>query len=332
MEFKNINYAYLLLIIPFLVSIYIWYWNWSKKKINSVFDKKIIPKINPYYKKSLKIFRLSLYLLSIVFIVIACMDPVTKGEPIEKEVNREGIDIFFALDISKSMLTEDVKPNRIKKSKQILSEVISSLKGDKVGVIVYAAGATVVSPLTLDYAWVKNQIKDVDTDMLSSQGTNLTSAIELSINSFNNEDKLKCLFIISDGEDHEDTYIDFIDQVNDKNIIIHTIFIGTERGGLIPITKGNKIEYKKDVNGKEVLSKGNISALEEIAKRSNGLNDKSNNNQEIVNFIINTINSMEKTILDKDVILVYEEKKQFPWFLGVAIFLILLDFTIKKNE
>ena len=89
------------------------------------------------------------------------MDPVTKGEPIEKEVNREGIDIFFALDISKSMLTEDVKPNRIKKSKQILSEVISSLKGDKVGVIVYAAGATVVSPLTLDYAWVKNQIKDV---------------------------------------------------------------------------------------------------------------------------------------------------------------------------
>ena len=80
------------------------------------------------------------------------------------------------------------------------------------------------------------------------------------------------------------------------------------------------------------MSKGNISALEEIAKRSNGLNNKSNNNQEIVNFIIDTINSMEKTILDKDVILVYEEKKQFPWFLGVAIFLILLDFTIKKNE
>ena len=332
MEFKNINYVYLLLIIPFLVSIYIWYWNWSKKKINSVFDKKIIPKINPYYKKHLKIFRLSLYLLSIVFIVIACMDPVTKGKPIEKEVNREGIDIFFALDISKSMLTEDVKPNRIKKSKQILSEVISSLKGDKVGVIVYAAGATVVSPLTLDYAWVKNQIKDVDTDMLSSQGTNLTSAIELSINSFNNEDKLKCLFIISDGEDHEETYIDFIDQVNDKNIIIHTIFIGTERGGLIPVKKGNKIEYKKDLNGKEVLSKGNISALEEIAKKSNGLNNNSNNNQEIINFIIETINSMEKTILDKDVILVYNEKKQFPWFLGMAIFLILLDFIIKKNE
>ena len=332
MEFKNINYAYLLLIIPFLVSIYIWYWNWSKNKINSVFGKKIIQKINPHYKNYLNIFRLLLHLLTIIFIVIACMNPVTKGEPIEKEVKREGIDIFFALDVSKSMLTEDVKPNRIKKSKQILSEVISSLKGDKVGVIVYAAGATVISPLTLDYAWVKNQIKDIDTDILSSQGTNLTSAIELSINSFNNEDKLKCLFIISDGEDHEETYIDFIDRVNNKNIIIHTVFIGTERGGLIPIKNGDKIEYKKDKNGDEVLSKGNVSALEEIAEKSNGLNNKSNNNKEIINFIIDTINSMEKTIIDKDVILIYKEKKQFQWFLGIAIFLILLNFIIKKNE
>ena len=332
MEFKNINYAYLLLIIPFLIAIYIWYWNWSKNKINNVFGKKIIQKINPNYNKSLKIFRLLLNLLAIIFIVFACMNPVTKGKPIEKEVNREGIDVFFALDVSKSMLTEDVKPNRIKKSKQIVSEVISSLKGDKVGVIVYAAGATVVSPLTVDYAWVKNQIKDIDTDILSSQGTNLTSAIELSINSFNNEDKLKCLFVISDGEDHEETYIDFIDQVNNKNIIIHTVFIGTERGGLIPIKNGNKIEYKKDNNGDEVLSKGNVSALEEIAKKSNGLNNKSNNNKEIINFIIDTINSMEKTIIDKDVILIYKEKKQFQWFLGIAIFLILLNFIIKKNE
>ena len=160
------------------------------------------------------------------------MDPVTKSNPIEKEINRVGVDVFFALDISKSMLCEDVKPNRIKKSKQILSEVIESLKGDKTGVIVYAAGASVISPLTLDYAWVKNQIKDIDTDILSSQGTDLSSAIELSINSFNNDEKSKCLFIFSDGEDHENSYEKFVNEVNKKNVIINTIFIGTERGGL----------------------------------------------------------------------------------------------------
>ena len=332
MEFKNINYAYLLLIIPVLVSVYIWYWNWSKNKINSVFDKKSIKKINPYYKHYIKTLKFILYILTITCIVIACMNPVTKGEPVEKELNRVGVDIFFALDISKSMLTEDVKPSRIKKSKQILSEVLSLIKGDKVGVIVYAAGASVVSPLTLDYAWVKNQIKDIDTDMLSSQGTNLSSAIELSINSFKNDDKVKCLFIISDGEDHEETYTDFIDQVQYENIIIHTIFVGTERGGLIPIKNGNKVEYKKDRNGNEVLSTGNLFALEEIAKKSNGLSSKSNNNKDIIQFIIENINNMEKGILDKDFILVYKEKKQFQWFLGMAIFLILFDFIIKKNE
>ena len=246
MEFKYINYAYLLLIIPLLVSIFIWYWNWSKNKINSIFDKKNIKKINPYYKYYKKILKLILYILTITCIVIACMNPVTKGEPVEKELNRVGVDVFFALDISKSMLTEDVKPSRIKKSKQILSEVLNLMKGDKVGVIVYAAGASVVSPLTLDYAWVKNQIKDIDTDMLSSQGTNLSSAIELSINSFKDDDKVKCLFIISDGEDHEETYTDFINQVEYENIIIHTIIVGTERGGLIPIKYGSKVEYKKD--------------------------------------------------------------------------------------
>lgn len=332
MEFKNINYAYLLLIIPVLVSVYIWYWNWSKNKINSVFDKKSIKKINPYYKHYIKTLKFILYILTITCIVIACMNPVTKGEPVEKELNRVGVDIFFALDISKSMLTEDVKPSRIKKSKQILSEVLSLIKGDKVGVIVYAAGASVVSPLTLDYAWVKNQIKDIDTDMLSSQGTNLSSAIELSINSFKSDDKVKCLFIISDGEDHEETYADFIDQVKDENIIINTIFIGTERGGLIPIKNGNKVEYKKDRDGNEVLSIGNLLALEEIAKKSNGLNSKSNNNNDIIEFIVQNINNMEKGILDKDFILVYKEKKQFQWFLGIAIFLILFDFVIKKNE
>jgi len=332
MEFKNINYAYLLLIIPVLVSVYIWYWNWSKNKINSVFDKKSIKKINPYYKHYIKTLKFILYILTITCIVIACMNPVTKGEPVEKELNRVGVDIFFALDISKSMLTEDVKPSRIKKSKQILSEVLSLIKGDKVGVIVYAAGASVVSPLTLDYAWVKNQIKDIDTDMLSSQGTNLSSAIELSINSFKNDDKVKCLFIISDGEDHEETYTDFIDQVQYENIIIHTIFVGTERGGLIPIKNGNKVEYKKDRNGNEVLSTGNLFALEEIANKSNGLSSKSNNNKDIIQFIIENINNMEKGILDKDFILVYKEKKQFQWFLGMAIFLILFDFIIKKNE
>ena len=156
-------------------------------------------------------------------------------------------------------------------------------------------------------------LRGINTDMLSSQGTALNSALDLSATYFNDEDQTnRVVFIISDGEDHEETYIDFIDQVNDKNIIIHTIFIGTERGGLIPVKKGNKIEYKKDLNGKEVLSKGNISALEEIAKKSNGLNNNSNNNQEIVNFIIETINSMEKTILDKDVILVYNGKKTIP--------------------
>ncbi len=332
MEFKNLNFAYLLIIIPIITTVYLLYWRWSKKRIYNVFGKRIVNQIklkNNFFLNPLKFI---LYQLSIFCIIVACMDPVTKSNPIEKEINRVGVDVFFALDISKSMLCEDVKPNRIKKSKQILSEVIESLKGDKTGVIVYAAGASVISPLTLDYAWVKNQIKDIDTDILSSQGTDLSSAIELSINSFNNDEKSKCLFIFSDGEDHENSYEKFVNEVNKKNVIINTIFIGTERGGVIPIKKGNNITFKKDSEGNKVLSKGNIEALKEIADKANGKINISNNNREIVTFILDTINEMEKGVLNQDFILIYNEKKQFHWFMFMALFFLLFDFVIKKNE
>ena len=196
-------YLYLLIIIPFLLIINIIYMLWRKKTQENFSSSELLEKLSPN-RSNFKIkLKMIFEILAILFIVMALVNPKIGTEL--KTVKREGVDIVFALDISKSMLAEDVAPNRLQKSKRLISEIINSLGSDRVGIIVYAEQAVPQVPLTTDFASVKNFLQMIDTDILSSQGTSIDSALNLSIKFFDeNSDTNRVLIMLSDGEDHDD--------------------------------------------------------------------------------------------------------------------------------
>ena len=187
----------------------------------------------PNYSSGLNILHFTLKLLAILFLVIALSGPRI-GTKI-KSIKREGVDVVFVLDVSKSMLVEDVAPNRLLKSLQIISKSIDKLVSDRVGIIVYAGQAYPLMPLSFDYSMAKLLIQTIDTDIVPSQGTDVNSALMLAESFFDQEEKSKILFIISDGEDHEGNYNSEIETMTTNNVIISSINIGTESGGPIPI-------------------------------------------------------------------------------------------------
>ena len=212
-------------------------------------------------------------------------------------LNREGVDIVFAIDVSKSMLAEDVAPNRLLRSKRIISEIINSLSSDRVGIVAYAAQAIPQVPLTTDFASVKNFLQVIDTDMLSSQGTSIDAALNLSVNFFDqNSETNRVLILISDGEDHDDISQKVVQSIPDQGINLLTVGIGDDNGATIPLKINGVIDsYKKDANGQVVITKRNSEILKKMAKVSNGIYLDGNDTEIVLDNIKNQLNEIDKT-------------------------------------
>ena len=238
-------YLYLLIIIPILLMINIIYIVWRKKTQENFSSRELLEKLSPN-RSNFKIkLKMLFEILAIFLLIIALVNPKIGTEL--KTVKREGVDIVFALDLSKSMLAEDVAPNRLQKSKRLISEIINTLGSDRVGILVYAEQAVPQVPLTTDFASVKNFLQMIDTDILSSQGTSIDSALNLSINYFdNNSDTNRVLIMLSDGEDHDDISQKIVQSIPDEGINLLTIGIGDDNGSTIPLRINGVIDSYKE--------------------------------------------------------------------------------------
>ena len=269
-QFDNPNFLYLTLIIPFLMLINFLYMSWRKKIQDSYSDSELLEIISPNRSNFKLNLKLILECLAILLLSIGLANPKIGTEL--NSINREGVDIVFAIDVSKSMLAEDVAPNRLLRSKRIISEIINSLNSDRVGIVAYAAQAIPQVPLTTDFASVKNFLQIIDTDMLSSQGTSIDSALNLSANFFDqNSETNRVLILLSDGEDHDDIPESLINLIIENNINLISIGVGQDSGSTIPIKNNGRIDsYKKDSNGEVVITKRNSEILNKIASSSGG--------------------------------------------------------------
>ena len=292
--------------------------NWIDYRLK----KKLFFKLN---NKSVKL-KNNLRLIGIVFLIFSASGPqVGKGL---KKVERKGADIIFALDISSSMLAEDVKPNRLEKSKFEINKIISFLNGDRVGLIIFSGSAHLYLPLTTDYDAANLFINSVDTEMIRTNGTSINDAIQLSKKSFNLSENNKVLIIISDGEDHQGEAIELAKDFKKNDIIIHSVGVGTLEGSLIPIynKSSGQIDYKKDKNNKLVKSSFNEKILYEIASVSGGklyrIDDRNSNiddlNDKLRNMQKNTLNTHEYAqLIDR-----------YQIFLFISIFIFISEFLI----
>lgn len=250
-----------------------------------------------------------------------------------KEIERKGVDVILALDISISMNATDVKPSRLEKAKYEIARLISNLKGDRVGLIVFAGTSHLYLPLTSDYDAAQLFLNAVETGMIRTQGTAIAEAIEAGISAFpEDEDKYKVIVVVTDGEEHEGQALEVINEAVNKNIVIHSIGVGTVKGSLIPIyDEGNsRIDYKKDRRGKLVTTTLNERMLRELAETGRGIYIRFDNRFEAVDDLVKVIDTMEKKTIKTHEYSQFEDR--YGIFLAGALFLIVGDIFISSRR
>ena len=318
------------IIIPMMLIIYLWTYFW-KKRIQKGFGSSIVLKrLSPdlsFFKSTLKFVVLC---LAISALIIGLVNPKI-GTKLET-IKREGVDIVFAIDVSKSMLAEDVAPNRLEKSKQLVTQIINNLASDRVGIIAYAGKAFPQLPITTDYASAKMFLQSMNTDMLSSQGTAIDEAIQLSRNYYDDDEQTnRVLIIISDGEDHNDLSVEVAETASEEGIKIYTIGVGSEKGGPIPLKRnGVVMSYKKDQNNETVITRLNKETLRMIANKANGDYINGNQTADVVKQIRDALNAMDKKEFESKEFAEY--KDQFQWFLGIGLFFLILDILFLERK
>lgn len=320
-----------LLFIPLgMLLLFLWTQLWKKRTKRKFSDLKLLKRLSPdqsLFKSVLKFITLS---LGFICLIIALVNPKI-GTSLQT-VKREGVDIVFAIDVSKSMLAEDIAPNRLEKAKQLTTQIINNLVSDRVGIIAYAAKAVPQLPITTDYSAAKMFLQNMNTDMLSSQGTAIDEAIQLSRSYYNDEEQTnRVLVIISDGEDHNNLSLDVAEAAAKEGIKIFTIGVGTEKGGPIPIKRnGIVMSYKKDQNDATVITKLNKKTLSEIADEANGTYVDGKNTSDVIETVGEILNKMDKKEFEAKEFA--EFKDQFQWFLGLGLFFLILDVLFLERK
>ena len=325
-KFQHISYLYVLLVLIPLLVFYLSYLWGRKRAISKFATAELFKKLAPLADNSKNHIKFFVGILGLIFLIVGWANPQI-GTKYEK-VQREGVDIFIALDVSKSMLAKDIKPERLMKSKQLISNLIDKMAKDRVGFIVFAGNAYLQVPLTVDYAATKMYLKSINTNMIPRQGTAIAQAVNLANRSFQqDEDKHKALILISDGEDHQGDADKALENAVKNGVVVHTVGVGSDKGAPIPIN--NQGEFLKDSEGNIVLTKLNKQMLKDMAKKGNGKYfhiDESH----LAEKIMTEIDAMEGKFIDEKVIAEYQS--QFPIFLGIAFFLLLIELLIPNRK
>jgi Ca-activated chloride channel family protein len=327
----TIGAVVVLLIALLFIGYRAWQKNTLKKaKPNTKLRERMLERLAPLRSNQSLLIKRILILLAIYFAFIGLANPKIGTQL--GTVKREGVDLVFAIDVSKSMLTEDIAPNRIEKAKRIVAETLSELKGDRVGIITYAASAFPQLPITTDYGAARMFLKGVNTDMMSSQGTAIVEAVRLASTFFDpNAETRRVVILLSDGEDHNQTGVDIISEIaNQANIQIITVATGTASGG--PIPEGRQVEgtFKKDSEGNVVISKLNQEVLLELAEDTNGVYIDASNTEATITAISDFLVQLDKTAFETQTYSNY--KDQFQWFIAIAFFILVIEFLIPERK
>lgn len=322
---------YFLLIIPFLGFIYWSLLQWKKKKLKAFADEQLWEELMPLRSIKRSKWRFFIYSLAFVFMIIAMANPLI-GSKI-KEAKQKGVDLMICLDVSKSMLANDIKPSRIKNAKQAIYQLIDKLEGDRIGLIVFAGEAYKQLPLTNDYAAAKLFLSAVYPNMIKTQGTAIALAIEKAVSSFDLESNSdKAIVIISDGEDHEGNVEIAATDAQNLGIKIFTLGMGLPEGAPIPEINGNNIQFKKDNNGKTIITKINEEMLQKIASNGGGTYIRANNTSSGLDILFQEINKMEDKTYNTIDFTDFESRFQYPLFISLLLIVLAIIIPERKGK
>ena len=328
-RFANPEFLYLLFILPVLLAVYVYAYLQKRKAIKRLGNPEILSQLMPEVSPKRQFLKFWFIFGAVAAIIFVIAGPQF-GSKLET-VKRQGVEIMVCLDVSNSMLAEDVSPNRLEKSKQMLSKLTDGFTDDKVGLIVFAGDAFTQLPITSDYISAKMFLTSINPSMVSAQGTSIGAAINLAARSFTpNETSDKTIVLITDGENHEDDAIGAASAAAEKGIRVNIVGIGWPKGGPIPLQGTNN--YMKDKDGNVVITMLNEQMCQEIAAAGKGMYVRADNTNSALKALQKEIDKMKKTELDSKVYSEYDE--QFQLVAWIALFLLIVELLIfdRKNR
>ena len=324
-NFQHIEYLWALTAIPLMVGMYFFVINSKKNTIKKIGDPALVNQLIKDYSPKKFFLKFTLILIAFTVGVIALANPrKPQGTTM---VNRSGIDVMIALDVSKSMLANDIQPSRLERAKQLISKLIDKLPNDRIGIVVFAGRAYLQMPLTTDHSAAKMYLSSATTDVVPTQGTVIGDALKMCFAAFNaQEKKYKAVVLLSDGEDHDEAALKVAKELTDEGVMINTIGIGSPQGSTIidPVTN----ETKKDAAGNAVITKLNEEELKSIAAKGNGLYQLFSNTDEVVDNIKTQLQSIGQRSISENSLINY--KNYFPWFLVTMLILLLIEFFMSE--
>jgi len=330
-RFAEIDMFYALLILPLLVGLFL-LGSHSRSRHRHKFAKRDkFALLSADYSRVGRIWGFVLLMLALTFFVIAAARPQWGTHAVM--LKRQGLDIMILLDTSKSMDAEDMKPSRIEKAKQEIRGIVERLRGDRIGLVLFAGQSFVHCPLTLDYSAFNIFMDIVDTDIIPAQGTALASALESGLSAFKQEDrKYKVMLLLTDGEDHDTKPIEAAEAAREAGVRVFTIGIGSVRGEPIPIKnrRGETVGYKKAEDGSVVMTSLDETTLHSIADITGGQYYRATAGEMELDRIYDEILGMEKKELEGKLMTQYEDRFQYPLAIGLALFALSIVVTDRK--
>jgi len=328
-RFANIDMLWGLMLIPAFTLLFILSRLTRKRALRKFGNHHVISELMPFVSKTRPVFKFSLLMLALAFFIVGTARPQFGSKL--KKVQREGVEIIIALDVSNSMMAEDIQPNRLERAKRAIARLVDRLKDDKIGLIVFAGDAYTQLPITSDYNSAKLFLEAVNTQIVPRQGTAIGAAIQMAIRSFTpGGEANKTIVVITDGENHEDDPVNAAQEAVSGGISVHTIGMGLPQGSPIPVTKNGQTDYMRDNQGNVVITKLDENTLEKIATTGNGIYVRANNAQVGLNALFDEINKMQKVEMET---LVYSEyDDQFQYFFAAGLLLLLLEYLILERK
>ncbi len=328
-RFANPDYLYLLLLLPAMVLLFVINEIRKKRALKRFGNPQLVSTLVPEMSKSRPLIKFIIQFVAVIAGVLMLARPQF-GSKLE-DVKKEGVEVIIALDVSNSMLAEDIQPNRLTRAKQAISRLVDNLDNDKIGLIVFAGDAYTQIPITTDYISAKMFLSAISPEMVPKQGTSIGAAINLGVKSFSpGEDKSKAIIIITDGENHEDDPVSNAEEASKTGIIIHTIGIGSTEGVPVPVNVNGRKDFLKDVDGNTVITKLDEDILKKVALSSGGSYVRASNSNIGLDEIFGEIKKMKKQELESTMYTEYND--QFQIFAALMIFLLVLDFIVMERK
>ena len=326
-QYQHPEFILALLALPFAALLFWYVLQWKKAVTKKVGDEKLVNQLTVKHSPRNYLIKFILILAAFTALTIAIINPQRPGSM--DKVERKGVDVMIALDVSNSMLAEDIRPNRLERAKQLVNRLMVQLENDRVGLVLFAGRAYMQMPLTTDHTAARMYVQNAGPHIVPSQGTMLADALKLCASAFNSKErKYKSIIMITDGEDHDPSSMEVAQQLSQHGVIVNTVGIGSPTG--TPIPDQSTGQYRKDAQGNTVLSKLNEEQLKQIAASTKGVYVNTEDMNEATEVLLRQLATIQETAVEDAAFKDYIH--YFQWFLGLGLILLLAEFLLPERK